>query len=250
MAAQLCNRFINVEKELFQSKLPKLVPLINTQFIPYNDSTVGKFVLVSKQEEEYDQNDVHDKVRARDHQIIQALKMVVNICENCPGFLKTTKYNVYIDEIALQCQKLLAYPHAWVRFESAKFLEYVLASLRVKDIQASLINGEMNFDRGFLCYNTHDSLKSLILDMCAQMAPGDISAEFAEQIMKNLIYIVNIIKDLRILNIDFKDDEGKSVQTIKNTVNLHWLIRRMKYIVNLEVAKSPSSIILVRLYLN
>lgn len=248
MAALLCNRFINVEKESFQSRLSKLLPLIEEQFTNSNSETAGKFVLLSKNDEEFDQdkeNVVDAKVQAKDHQTIQTLKMLVNMCENCPGFLKSPKYNAYVDEIAQQAQKLLAYPHAWARFESAKILEHVLSSLKVSDIQKSFVNDGMDFERGFLYYNTHDSLKSLILDMCVQMIPGEISSDFAEQIVKNLIYIVNIIKDLRILNVDFKDKDGDSVQTSKKTVNLHWLIRRMRYVVNAEVAKTPSSIVLV-----
>lgn len=80
---------------------------------------------------------------------------------------------------------------------------------------------------GYLCTSPRDSIKSLSLDLCGQLQPGEIKSEMAEQVIKNLVFVARTLQKVPL--------------TEDKTINLLWLAKKMRKIVNTEVVLAPSS---------
>lgn len=256
MAAILCSRYITIEKQHFVNRIENVFPLLlNGLTNSDHPSGPGKYVKLIKNESQLDNNhnednyvDKHitekheeDKQRAKDHQIIQILNTILKILENFPQCIN--KFKHFINELAYEAQKLLAYEHVWVRLNAVKILEFVLNNIDIKRIQKQLLNPiteqTSNVDNGDddenrIYSNPQIELKSLILDLCAQLIPNETDVDMTEQVFKNLLYIANILQIIPLTN-----DENEKV------INIIWLIRRIRRIINAEVAKAPQSIIFV-----
>lgn len=222
MAAQLCGLFILIEKESFETKIETLLPLVYNLFGLNNQNTPGRFVLLRNSSESTENP---EKERAKDHLYFQVLQMLLKLCAQCPQFLKKQKE---IEILATHVQTLLAHPHEWVRLAAAQFLGFVVASIDVARLaELVIINGT---DEGYLYSDPRNNIKSLTLDLCSQLQPGSIREEFAEQIIKILIFIARVLEKVPL---NAEDD------TLK--LNLLWLTKRMRKIVNTEIVLAASS---------
>lgn len=106
-----------VEKNSFETRLPKLVPAILKQFYLNEGSCKpGLYVLLRSEETN---EEVTEKSRLRDHHLFQVLQMLLKISSKCPKFLKQT---ADIEKISVLVQSLLSYPHEWVRLSANQFL--------------------------------------------------------------------------------------------------------------------------------
>lgn len=166
------------------------------------------------------------------------------------------QHHQYVDEIAYESQKLLAYEHVWVRMNAAKALDIILSRLDVERVQQTLISGrpsareESDEDEDairmdFIYSNPRQQLKSLCLDLCAQLLPEVTDDEMAGQVTKNLLYIANLLKVVTLEKQEAAEDGEEESDGEAKAINLLWLIRRMRYVVHAEVAKAPHSIVLV-----
>ncbi|CAG9761397.1 unnamed protein product [Ceutorhynchus assimilis] len=219
LSAQLCGIFVTVEKSDFESRLPEAVPLILKQFGLTNQSP-GKFVKLNKQK------DLPEEMqRLKDHHHYQVLQLILKVCAHCPAFLKNTEA---IENLAYYTQTLLAYPHDWVRLSAAQFLGFILSSMDADKLATLLLNGESL--AGYLFSDPENCIKSLTLDLCDQLQPGDINSDMAEQVIKNLVFIARVLQ-----KIPFDS---------KISINLLWLSKRMRKIVNAEVIETSDSTIL------
>lgn len=224
LAAQLCGIFVTVEKSSFESRLGTVSPLIMKQF--GLDDAPGRFVRLKK-ESEHKETDEHQRIK--DHHLFQVLQLVLKICANCPAFLKD---NETVENLAVHVQTLLSYPHEWVRLAAAQFLGYVLTALDVAHLSSLIFSGQSN-DHGYLSTDPVNSIKSLALDLCDQLQPTGIKSDMAEQVIKNLIFVARVLQNVPIES-NYKE----------SNINLLWLTKRMRKIVNTEVVENPSSIIL------
>ncbi|XP_066256541.1 small subunit processome component 20 homolog [Euwallacea similis] len=218
LGAQLCGLLVTVEKEEFDSRLNTIVPIILKQFGLTSESA-GKFVKINKNE-----NTTEELQRLKDHHHFQVLQLILKICSNCPGFLKK---NDAIENLAYHCQTLLAHPHDWVRLSAAQFLGFVLSFLDV-DKLATLL-AENQSEPGYLKLDPESCIKSLTLDLCDQLQPG-VKSDLAEQVIKNLVFIARVLS--KVPNCESKK------------VNLLWLCKRMRKVVNSEVIENSSSTVL------
>lgn len=212
--------------------------------------------------------------RAQDHQLIQVLNTLLKIFDAFPAVLERD-YHQYVDELAYESQKLLAYEHVWVRQSAARALDNILARLDVDRVRDILCNGrpaqndeaaEMEEDAedgvaaannggmDFIYSNPRQQLKSLALDLCAQLLPEVTDEEMAAQVTKNLLYVANLIRDVTLEkqtsataagDDDDADGHEPHADDEPKAINMVWLIRRMRYVVHAEVAKAPHSIVLV-----
>lgn len=194
--------------------------------------------------------------RAKDHQLIQALNTLLKIFETHSTVMEQ-QHHQYVDELAYESQKLLAYEHVWVRLNAAKALDIILSRLDVERVQQTLVAGRPSVRdedgsddslvrMDFIYSNPRQQLKSLCLDLCAQLLPEVTDAEMAAQVTKNLLYVANLLKVVTLEkqeDINAEDPE-EGVGEAK-AINLLWLIRRMRYVVHAEVAKAPHSTVLV-----
>lgn len=106
-----------VEKTLFETRIPELMPLILKQFdLNEGSCKPGRYVLLKSEETN---EEVTEKLRLRDHHLFQMLQMLLKISSQCPKFLKRT---ADIEKISVHVQGLLSYPHEWVRLSANQFL--------------------------------------------------------------------------------------------------------------------------------
>lgn len=216
LAAQLCGIFVQIEKEEFEDRLPVLTPLILKQFGLTNNSP-GKFVKLPKPS-----NTTEDLQRLKDHHHFQVLQLILKICAHCPAFLKT---NPALEKLAYHSQTLLAYPHEWVRLASAQFLGFVLSSMDVDNLATLLLLQKST--PGYLTVDPENCLKSLTLDLCDQLQPG-VKSDLAEQVIKNLVFVARALR--------------KVPTSETKRINLLWLGKRMRKIVNSEVIDNNANV--------
>lgn len=143
-----------------------------------NDTTEGRFVKL-KIEQSDDKSD-EEKQHEKDHSLIQILNLVERINVNCGASMKNINFFSDYDDIAQQCQVLLAYPHSWVRLRAAKVIGQILTSIDVEELD-NIVKNKVESDRGFIYNDTEENLRSLVLDLCAQYT-ANVSKEMAEQV--------------------------------------------------------------------
>ncbi|XP_060519305.1 small subunit processome component 20 homolog [Cylas formicarius] len=219
LAAQLCGIFVTVEKDSFSARLPSLTPLLMKQF--GLTDTPGKFVKLKQ-----DKDISEEEQRVKDHHHFQVLQLILKICAICPTFLKGKET---VEKLAYHAQTLLAYPHDWVRLASAQFLGYVLSVLDVDQLGSLLLNNSSE-ECGYLFGDPENCIKSLTLDLCDQLRAKDVRSDLAEQVIKNLLTIAKVLAKVPI-NSDKK-------------INLLWLSKLIRKVVNREVIENSSSIVL------
>jgi U3 small nucleolar RNA-associated protein 20 len=179
LAAQLSTRFVNAEEGDFKSRLNNILSVISSKILLLsNDITEGRFVKLRIQVSE-DKTD-EDKQKEKDHSLIQILNLVDKITVHCEASMKDKNLVGDFDDIAQQCQALLAYPHSWVRLRAAKILGAMLMAVDGEELEM-VVKKKLDSDRGFVYYDTEATLKSLVLDLCAQYTPS-VSKEMAEQV--------------------------------------------------------------------
>lgn len=259
MATLLCNRFINTEKQKFAVRIEKILPnLIASLTTARTGSSTGKYVRAAsnfngdqsdEDAENEDEDDNASKQRAIDHQLIQLQNTILKIFETYSNVI--TEYPQYTDELAYESQKLLAYEHVWVRLNALKALKIVLQAIDIAEIQTVLKTGQTSESRSvqfdYLYANPEQGIKALTLDLCAQLLPDQVDAEFAGEVTTILLYIANILKDISFDKTEEANEENEDGTSDRRKINLIWLLRRMRYVIHAEVAKAPHSIILVSL---
>lgn len=265
MGAILCTRFINVEKEKFESRIENVLPmLIGAMTLTRTGShshVAGQFVRVNRvADDESDDDLVNDnekemqeaeKQRSVDHQLIQVQNTLLKMFERHQTAF--VKYPQYVDELAYESQKLLAYEHVWVRLNALRALQLILQLIDCDEMHRLLTEAQHTKDESiefdFLYGNPEQEIKALTLDLCAQLLPDETDKEMADAVTANLLFVANMLKDVPFGNTkkddDRDDDEASECAKDKRKVNLAWLLRRMRYVIHAEVAKAPHIIVLV-----
>ncbi|KAF5285550.1 hypothetical protein FQA39_LY16615 [Lamprigera yunnana] len=218
LAAQVCGLLVAVEKSSFETRLTALIPIIFQQFESNEEGRYVKIKIAIDFESTCS--------KPEDHHLFQVYQMLLKICGYCPAFLKRTED---IQTFAEYSQTLLGHPHDWVRLAAAQFLGFVLSSIDVEKFSSLLLEKKTE-ELGYLYNSPFPALKSLTLDLCAQLHPEVVKTELADQIIKNLLFIARVLEKVPIEN----DKE----------VNLLWLTKRMRRVVHVEVVKCPSSYVL------
>ncbi len=244
LAAMLCSRFVAVEKSKFVKRIEQVFPLLIATLPLSKHVGPGQYVRLPKVDNDDSDDEIDDtkmelrqsqKDRSKDHQIIQVTNTILKILENHQS--KMSGFNEHIDQLAYESQKLLAYEHVWVRINAAKIMGHILSQIDIEQLKLSFSgNIDNEHTMHFLYKNPSAELKSLCLDLSAQLIPDTTDEEMADEVVKNLLYVANMIKDIPL-------EKQSSVED--KIINLHWLIRRMRYVIHAEVAKAPHIIILV-----
>ncbi|XP_077259186.1 small subunit processome component 20 homolog [Temnothorax americanus] len=244
LAAQLCGIFVTVEKNDFDSRLPQVLPLLLKQFhADFSASDNAEFGKNNKLDNaKCSQKDPDLKEeRTKDHHLIQLLQLLLKIAHHT-SFLTNEKYKDSIDSFAEYSQSLLAHPHLWVRLAAAQLIGFILAVLDVDKVVELLNNPESDrVHEGYMYSRPVDTLKSLILDLVAQLYPDMTFEELADQVVKNLIFIAKMLKSVTgsVAKTDEEDDGSKAKNN--NNLSFPWLIRRLRKAVNIEITQAPKS---------
>lgn len=252
MAALLCTRFINAEQKKFAARIESVLPVLVTTLCT---SSTGKYVSEPngnsdneiENDDGADDDDNQEEIqRMHDHQTIQLQNTIMKIIETYDDVIK--KFPQYIDELAYESQKLLAHEHVWVRMNALKTLQIILQHIDTDEIH-NFFKTNVSSENllSYIYSNPAQELKSLTLDLCAQLIPEQIDGEMAHEVTTILLLIANMVKDIPCgeAAVDRDNDDEIEPKMDRRKINLPWLLRRVRYVVHAEVAKAPQSTILV-----
>ncbi|XP_012551247.2 small subunit processome component 20 homolog isoform X1 [Bombyx mori] len=239
LAAQLSTRFVNVEKDEFKNRLSTVLPLVNSKMLLLsNDIAEGRFVKIKLDQSE-DKTD-EEKQLEKDHSLIQILNLIENITVHCESSMKNERYLNEYDEIGQQCKAFLAYPHAWVRLKAAKIIGRVLLTVDVKELD-DIVSNKKETERGFIYYDVEETLRSLVLDLCAQYTTT-IQRDMAEQVTAVLFQIIKIVQSTSCFKLA-NSIEGENERTEGGgKLDTRWILFKLRKAVNVEVARAPTCI--------
>ncbi|KYN45016.1 Small subunit processome component 20 like protein [Trachymyrmex septentrionalis] len=243
LAAQLCGIFVTVEKNDFDSRLPQVLPLLLKQFhtnISTSDNAeFGKYMELDNTTNLQKDSNLKEE-RTKDHHLIQVLQLLLKIA-HYTSFLTDEKYKDFINSFAEYSQSLLAHPHLWVRLAAAQMIGFILTTLDVDKI-VELINNPDNdkIYEGYMYSKPVETVKSLILDLVAQLYPDMTFEQLADQVVKNLIFIAKMLKSITGSVAKNKEDDRNKMEN-SNNLSFLWLIRRLRKVVNIEITQAPKS---------
>lgn len=256
MAALLCTRFINAEQKKFAARIESVLPVLVTTLCT---SLAGKYVRIVNEsngdggndnsddadEDDDDEAKREEVQRMHDHQTIQLQNTIMKIIESYDSVIDN--FPQYIDELAYESQKLLAHEHVWVRMNALKTLQIILQHVNTDEIQDIFQNNASRQNPlSYIYSNPEQELKSLTLDLCAQLIPEQIDSEMAQEVTTILLLVANMVKGIPCGEVvDRENDDEMEPKMDRRQINLPWLLRRVRYVVHAEVAKAPQSTILV-----
>ncbi|XP_053694515.1 small subunit processome component 20 homolog [Sabethes cyaneus] len=232
LAAQFLIRMINVEKEAFMLRAKTVLPALLNSMVALKSESAGKFVLL-KQIEIQDYGEEFQDLK--DHSLYQILNVFSKLFEVCPQVIYDENYANTMDELAYSLQSLLSYGHQWIRYASLQLIGAFLASIDTTKVQAILKGEQCSFKHRFIYNNPTKAIRSLVLDMCSQLNPGQTDEETASLIVKNFVILCYILADMPFESSN--DEKSKDI-------NLNWIMRRVRYVIQSEVSKTPKSIVL------
>lgn len=185
---------------------------------------------------------IDDQQRNIDHQLIQLQYCLLKIFEHCGELLIDDQELAHtVDELAYASMRLLGHEHNWVRCNAAKMLTQILTHYDYAYVGQKLVGikrEEAGDEKALEFIYTHPAqdLKSLVLDLCAQVTPGETAQEMIDELVKLLLYVAHMLRDVP-YNIKQELDNEKS-QPSTGKVNLHWLVRNIRILINREVTKA------------
>lgn len=195
-----------------------------------------------------------------DHLIIQTQNVFAELLRLQPAMLTAAQYNDTIDALAYTAQSLLSSGHQWVRFGALKLLYQIMNELdfdaiheRIRYLRSKRNDAEPEAEeeldsddnpggRQFLFQSPLRDCKTLTLDLCAQLSPhsamvSESDDEAAGLVTQLLFLIANILRAVPL---------EKKEKASSKRINLHWLVRRVRYVVQGEIFKTPHIFTLVR----
>ncbi|XP_076286265.1 small subunit processome component 20 homolog [Lasioglossum baleicum] len=244
LAAQLCGIFVSVEKDTFESRLKEVLPLVLKQFhAKFDDKEEpGRFVKLHTAAELKMQPNIKDPERLKDHHMFQVLQLLLKISANCTAFLKTEQYKEAVCSFAEYSQSLLAHPHAWVRLAASQMIGFILAALDIDKILDLLENPDKcKAESGYMYYDPASIIRSLSLDLIAQLLPDTTFEDLVDQTVKNLIFIARILKSVNTCDDAIVDKDNELKEKDKHQLSLPWLLRKFRKSVNVEITRAPKS---------
>lgn len=185
---------------------------------------------------------IDDQQRNFDHQLIQLQYCLLKIFEHCGELLIDDQELAHtVDELAYASMRLLGHEHNWVRCNAAKMLTQILTHYDYAYVGQKLVGikrEEAGDEKALEFIYTHPAqdLKSLVLDLCAQVTPGETAQEMIDELVKLLLYVAHMLRDVP-YNIKQELDNEKS-QPSTGKVNLHWLVRNIRILINRELTKA------------
>lgn len=231
MGASLVIRFVEQEKTKFAQRVPKVFPILVEQI---SSSVPGRFVQLAKDDSDSEEND--DASNDHDHEIIQVQNCILKIFEECPISSLYADYkdlhNVF-NSLAFHSQRLLSNDHQWVRINAISVLIKMM-ELYDSEAVARLLLGQTEFSGGdleFINSEPEESLKSLVLDLCAQFIPGETNESVIDKIMEIFLLIANIFGRVEVLKIEGEEGIPK--------ISLFWMMKRIQFVTSNEVTKTP-----------
>ncbi|CAB3374755.1 Hypothetical predicted protein [Cloeon dipterum] len=243
MAAQLCGIFVNLEGEKFQKRLPKLLPLLYECLFP--NSKTGRFVRAPPSAPTEEEKGVGTM---EDHLAYQTLVLLDKLSTFCPIWTKDPQVADTVSDLCLDLARLLGHPHEWVRLGACQVLGNMFSEIDPAAVAQAVAAGREECPELLVFrLNPEFALKTLVLDHCDLLQPGDMQPQLIEEVVKNLVYLFRVLRHIpteHAISLDEEQQllaEGEEEARRKPKLSTVWMARRMRKIVNLEVSKAPKS---------
>lgn len=103
-------------------------------------------------------------------------------------------------------------------------------------------------EKGYIYSDPIPTVKSLALDLAAQLKPDQPFEDLSDQVVKNLVFIARVVDNVPVSFNDSNKIENKETDESNDneTISLIWLVKRMRKIVNVEVTQYQKSTAMVR----
>lgn len=179
-----------------------------------------------------------------DHQVIQLQYCLLKIFEHCGETLMSDQELApTVDELAYASQRLLGHEHNWIRCNAAKLLTQILSHYDYAYVGQRLLGikcekAEDTKVLEFIYGQPAQDLKSLVLDLCAQVTPGETAQEMIDELVKILLFVAHMLRDVP-FSIKQEEDVAKKEEVPAGKINLNWLVRNIRFLINKEVSKAP-----------
>lgn len=181
-----------------------------------------------------------------DHQVIQLQYCLLKIFEHCgETLLSDQELAPTVDELAYASQRLLAHEHNWIRCNAAKLLTLILAHYDYAYVGQQLLGIKCEKAEDvkvleFIYAHPAQDLKSLVLDLCAQVIPGETAQEMIDELVKLLLFVAHMLRDVPFsIKLEGEGDQKETKGTPVGKINLNWLVRNIRFLINKEVSKAP-----------
>jgi hypothetical protein len=179
----VCGLFVDREGASFASRLRDLLPLIYGCLCPRKKA--GRFVRLHLHEVEADEDneEVATGGTIQDHLLFQALLLLVKISQTCPNWMHDPALQGKVSDICFEILPLVTHPHEWVRVSTALFIGCIFAAIDAQKL-AEVIASKADEAPGMLIFkvNPELALKTLVLDYCDMLQPGEIKNSLVEQV--------------------------------------------------------------------
>jgi U3 small nucleolar RNA-associated protein 20 len=179
--------FVTLEGESFASRLPKLLPSIFECLCPV--SKVGRFVRLRKEDDSNLDSDQTEGGSTQDHLLFQTLQLLIKITQSCPKWMKEPILEETVCDICHEIISLISHPHEWVRLAACQFLGCIFAAVEPSEVAAA-VAARKDEAPGLLIFkmNPEFVLKTLVLDLCDLLQPGEIQEQLVEQVIFYPLY--------------------------------------------------------------
>lgn len=182
---------------------------------------------------------------------------LLKVFDYCSAELfKNEELSNTIDELAYESQRMLAHEHNWVRCNAAKILSQILSSYDFALIGRKLCQIQSAEDEAkrikmdFIYLNPEYDIKSLVLDLCAQMIPEETAQIMIDEMVKIFLFIATMLRDVpfklkRETDAEPEEEIQEDSKESLTKINLNWLVKNIRFLINKEVAKASHSTAIV-----
>ncbi|KAG8180889.1 hypothetical protein JTE90_018389 [Oedothorax gibbosus] len=223
LGAQLCGLFAEVEEEQFEHHLHEVLPVVTSLMCAANTEEVK-----SAADE-----------RSTDHFLFHVLNSVIKMLKCCP-VIKKPEFSESLNLLWTELQKLILYPHLWVRLGTSQLFGLLLSTYTVEEIQEA-INRKKKKKLVFL--NSRQKLRDLTADFATQLQslkkePNSekLNEKLGDQVIRNLVYLARVISILP--EKTYNNNSSSKEDNVEVTLN--WIIRKLCREAKKEVAEDKT----------
>jgi len=226
LAIQAIGILAEVEKATFEKRvlsfMPELKKIVQPDF--YNDC---------------ENDDELEELGLKDQLLFSALSSLMKIIQYC-SILRKPAYQDHFSEVWGSIENHLQHAHTWVRLAACQLFTQLFTVWQPADLVKSW---KANKGTSYLTDNLPSKVKRLCLDFCEQLKSDLVTDELAEQIAKNLIYLMKIINLLEGGQSGTEEmDPGeqlnkKNSEAMEKPPTLRWFLTKLSYLASYEASK-------------
>jgi U3 small nucleolar RNA-associated protein 20 len=227
IAALLVKIYVEVEQERFERRLDSILSILIEE-LNY-DSFIKNL--------ESNTNSMANE-KFFDHYLHNMLQVLMKILNECKILNNTIKYSVKVSQLFDQVKSFLVYEHSWVRLISCQLFGFLFAN---QQLDYLIDNKSSYFHQSTENYLL--KIRDLIDAFCDQLKSPILDNELAEQIIKNLAFMLKVVNSLELKKDAKLSEEAQNF--LKHDLNIDWLIKKVIKEAKYEMVNKPQETIKV-----